>query len=161
MSTIETRLAATAEKHGLTIPSPTAPVANYVPYVIVGNLVFISGQISISAEGEITKGKLGENLSVEQGQSAARLCALNLVAQMKTACGGDLSRVKRVVKLGGFVNASLDPSGMKVPQVINGCSDFLVDVFGDAGKHARFAVAAPTLPLDCAVEIDAIVEIEI
>lgn len=161
MSTIDTRLSDIITKHGLTLPQPAAPVANYVPFVVSGNLVFISGQISVSAEGEIMQGKFGENLSVEQGQAAARLCGLNLIAQMKAACDGDLSRVKRVVKLGGFVNSVVGASDMAVPQIINGCSDLLVDVFGDAGRHARFAVAAPTLPRDCAVEIDAIVEIEV
>ena len=143
---------------GLTLPTPAAPVANYVPYVISGNLVFISGQISKIGEEEI-KGRLGENLTVEQGQAAARLSALNLIAQMKAACEGDLSRVKRIVKLGGFVQATFDATQADIPKVINGCSDLMVNVFGDAGRHARFAVSAPSLPLDVAVEIDAVVEI--
>lgn len=144
---------------GLTLPTPAAPVANYVPFVVSGNLVFISGQISKIGDEEV-KGRLGEDMSVEQGQSAARLSALNLIAQMKAACDGDLSRVKRIVKLGGFVQATADATQADIPKVINGCSDLMVEVFGDAGRHARFAVSAPSLPLDVAVEIDAIVEIE-
>ncbi len=143
---------------GLTLPEPSAPVANYVPYVISGNLVFISGQIS-KIGNEAIGGRLGEDLTVENGQKAARLSALNLIAQMKHACGGDLSRVKRIVKLGGFVQATADATQANIPKVINGCSDLMVEVFGDAGRHARFAVSAPSLPLDVAVEIDAIVEI--
>ena len=143
---------------GLTLPEPSAPLANYVPYVISGNLVFISGQIS-KIGNEAIGGRLGEDLTVENGQKAARLSALNLIAQMKQACGGDLSRVKRIVKLGGFVQATADATQANIPKVINGCSDLMVEVFGDAGRHARFAVSAPSLPLDVAVEIDAIVEI--
>lgn len=146
-------------KHGLTLPVPAAPVANYVPFVISGNLVFISGQISKIGD-EAVKGRLGEDLSVEQGQAAARLSALNLIAQMKAACDGDLSRVNRIVKLGGFVQATADATQATIPQVINGCSDLMVEVFGEAGRHARFAVSAPSLPLDVAVEIDAVVEID-
>lgn len=155
MSTAEAKLA----EHGLTLPEPAAPVANYVPYVISGNLVFISGQISKIGTEEV-KGRLGEGMTVEQGQAAAQLSALNLIAQMKAACGGDLSRVKRVVKLGGFVQATTDATQADIPAIINGCSDLMVAVFGDSGRHARFAVSAPSLPLDVAVEIDAIVEIE-
>ena len=143
---------------GLTLPEPSAPVANYVPYVTSGNMVFISGQISKIGDKTIG-GRLGEGLTVAQGQEAAKLSALNLLAQMKAACGGDLSRVKRVVKLGGFVQALPTATAGDIPKVINGCSDIMVAVFGDAGRHARFAVSAPSLPLDVAVEIDAIVEI--
>lgn len=143
---------------GLEIPDAMAPVANYVPYVQSGNLVFISGQISKVGD-ELIGGRLGEDLSVAQGQAAARLAALNLLAQMKAACGGDLSRVKRVVKLGGFVQALPTTTEADIPKVINGCSDIMVAVFGEAGRHARFAVSAPSLPLDVAVEIDAIIEI--
>ena len=147
------------EKLGLKLPEPSAPVANYVPYVVSGNLVFISGQISKIGDNAIG-GRLGEDLTVEQGQAAAKLSALNLIAQMKAACGGDLSRVKRIVKLGGFVQALPSATQANIPMVINGCSDIMVAVFGDAGRHARFAVSAPSLPLDVAVEIDAIVEID-
>lgn len=155
MNPIDTKIA----ELGLTLPEPSAPVANYVPYVVTGNLVFISGQISKVGD-ELIGGRLGEDLSVEQGQAAARLSALNLLAQIKAACGGDLTRVKRIVKLGGFVQALPGATAADIPKVINGCSDIMVAVFGDKGRHARFAVSAPSLPLDVAVEIDAIVEIE-
>lgn len=145
---------------GLTLPEAAVPVANYVPYVISGNLVFISGQISKIGD-ETIGGRLGEDLTVEKGQAAAKLSALNLIAQMKAACGGDLSRVKRIVKLGGFVQALPSATQADIPKVINGCSDIMVAVFGEAGRHARFAVSAPSLPLDVAVEIDAIVEISV
>jgi len=143
---------------GLILPEAAAPVANYVPYVISGNMVFISGQISKIGDKTIG-GRLGEDLTVAQGQEAAKLSALNLIAQMKAACGGDLSRVKRVVKLGGFVQALPSATQADIPKVINGCSNIMVAVFGDAGRHARFAVSAPSLPLDVAVEIDAVIEI--
>ena len=143
---------------GLNLPEPAAPVANYVPFVTSGNLVFISGQISKVGK-EMIGGRLGEDLSVEQGKKAAKLSALNLLAQMKAACDGDLTRVKRIVKLGGFVQALPTATQADIPAVINGCSDLMVEIFGDRGRHARFAVSAPSLPLDVAVEIDAIVEI--
>lgn len=145
---------------GLSLPDAAAPVANYVPYVMSGNLVFISGQISKIGDKAIG-GRLGEGLTVEKGQEAARLSALNLIAQMKAACNGDLSRVKQIVKLGGFVQAAPTATQADIPKIINGCSDLMVEVFGDAGRHARFAVSAPSLPLDVAVEIDAIIEIEV
>lgn len=154
MSKIDNRL----KELGLTLPEAAAPVANYVPYVQSGNMVFISGQISKIGDNVIG-GRLGEDLTVERGQEAAKLSALNLIAQMKAACGGDLSRVTRVVKLGGFVQALPSATQADIPKVINGCSDIMVAVFGDAGRHARFAVSAPSLPLDVAVEIDAIIEI--
>lgn len=156
MSTPQTRLAAL----NLVLPQPAAPVANYVPYVISGNQVFISGQVAVSADGKFSTGQLGAGLTVEQGQHAALLCGLNLIAHLKNACGGDLSKVKRVIKLGGFVNAAPSSDGADVPKIINGCSDLFVDVFGDVGKHARFAVGVSALPFDVAVEIDAIVEID-
>ena len=121
-------------------------------------MVFISGQISKIGDTAIG-GRLGEDLTVEQGQEAAKLSALNLIAQMKAACGGDLSRVKRIVKLGGFVQALPSATQADIPKVINGCSDIMVAVFGEAGRHARFAVSSPSLPLDVAVEIDAVIEI--
>ena len=154
MNAIDKKLAAL----GLELPEAAAPVANYVPYIISGNQVFISGQISKIGDHAIG-GRLGEGLTVEQGQAAAKLSALNLIAQMKAACGGDLTRVKRIVKLGGFVQALPTATQADIPKVINGCSDIMVAVFGDAGRHARFAVSAPSLPLDVAVEIDAIIEI--
>ncbi|MEE9272042.1 MAG: RidA family protein [Robiginitomaculum sp.] len=156
MSAIEQRI----KDLSLNLPKPAAPVANYVPYVITGNHVFVSGQISVAADGSFIKGRLGENLSVAQGQAAAKLCGLNLIAQLKAACDGELNRVKRIVKIGGFVNSSFEKTDLDIPKIINGCSDLMVDVFGERGKHARFAVAASSLPLDVAVEIDCIAEIE-
>jgi enamine deaminase RidA (YjgF/YER057c/UK114 family) len=141
---------------GIELSAGTAPVANYVPYVVTGNLVFISGQASVSGDGKIT-GKVGADLSVEDGQAAARLCARNLLSHLKAACGGDLDRVVRCVKLGGFVNSPAEFGDH--PNVINGASDLMVEVFGDAGRHARFAVGAPALPFDFAVEVDAVFEI--
>lgn len=153
---VETKL----EEMGLTLPEPMAPVANYVPYVISGDQVFISGQISKVGD-EIVQGRLGEGLTVEEGQRGAQLSGLNIIAHLKAACDGDLSRVRRIVKLGGFVQATPDATGPAIPQVINGCSDLMVALFGEAGRHARFAVSAPSLPLDVAVEIDCVAEIEI
>jgi len=152
MSKIDSRL----KDLGLEIPSPVAPVANYVPYVIAGRELFISGQVSMSADGLI-KGKLGADLDVAKGADAARACAINLIAQMKAALDGDLDRVRRIVKLTGFVNCT--PDFTDQPKVINGASDLMVEVFGEAGRHARAAVGAPSLPLGAAVEVDAIVEI--
>ena len=153
MSAIDTRLA----ELGIDLPEPVAPVANYVPFVRTGNQVFISGQVSIGPDG-LVKGTLGGDMDIAAGQSAARLCAINLIAQLKAACEGDLSRVKRVVKLGGFVAATADFTD--IPQVINGCSDLMVEVFGDAGRHARSAVSCPVLPLGAAVEVDGVFEVE-
>lgn len=151
MSTPEARL----EALGITLPAAMAPVANYVPFVITGNQLFISGQVSAGPDGRV-QGRLGETMDLAAGQAAARLCGINLIAQCKAAVG-DLSRIKRVVKLGGFVNAHGDFTD--IPQVINGCSDLMVDVFGDAGRHARSAVSCPVLPLGVAVEIDGVFEI--
>ena len=139
---------------GVTLPDARPPVANYVPFVITGNLLFISGQVSITPDGLI-KGRLGEDMTLEQGQQAARACAINPIAQMKAALG-DLDRVTRVVKLGGFVNAAADFTDL--PKVVNGCSDLMVEIFGDKGRHARAAVACPVLPMGAAVEVDAVVE---
>lgn len=151
--TIEARLA----ELGVTLPDAPAPVANYVGFVLAGNLLHISGQVSADANGPI-KGKLGADFTVEQGAAAARACAISLLAQAKKACDGDLSRIKRLVKLGGFVNST--PDFTDQPKVINGASDFMVAVLGDAGRHARAAVSAPALPLGVAVEIDAIFELK-
>jgi enamine deaminase RidA (YjgF/YER057c/UK114 family) len=151
MSAIDDRLKAL----GITLPEPVAPVANYVPFVLTGNQLYISGQISIDASGGI-KGVVGEEVDAETAKAAARLCGVNLIAQMKAALG-DLSRVKRVVKLGGFVQAG--PGFTAIPQVINGCSDLMVEVFGDAGRHARSAVGVYQLPLGFSVEVDAVVEV--
>ncbi|MCW0045451.1 RidA family protein [Brevundimonas sp. BT-123] len=149
---IEARIA----ELGLTLPEPAKPVASYVSYVRSGNQVTISGQLSNDVNGGI-KGTVGVDVTPEQALEAARLCGLNLIAQIKAACDGDLDRVVRIVKLGGFVQAG--PDFTAIPAVINGCSDMMVEVFGDAGKHARSAVGVYKLPLGFAVEIDAIVEI--
>jgi enamine deaminase RidA (YjgF/YER057c/UK114 family) len=149
---IETRLA----ELGLTLPDAPAPAANYVPYVISGNTVYVSGQVSMGPDGFIT-GKLGADLSVEEGAAAARACALSLLAQVRAACGGDLSRLTRVVKLTGFVNGT--PEFTDQPKVINGASDTLVEILGEAGRHARSAVSAGGLPFNVAVEIEGIFEI--
>ena len=149
---IEARIA----ELGLTLPEPAKPGASYVSYVRSGNQVTISGQLSNDASGGI-KGTVGVDVTPEQATEAARLCGLNLIAQIKAACDGDLDRVVRIVKLGGFVQAG--PDFIAIPAVINGCSDLMVEVFGDAGKHARSAVGVYKLPLGFAVEIDAIVEI--
>ena len=152
MSTVEDRLAAL----GVTLPQPVAPVANYVPFVRTGALVHISGQISIDADGGI-KGVVGEDVDLERGVEAAKLCGVNLIAQMKAACEGDLRRIKRVVKINGFVQAG--PGFFDIPKVINGCSNLMVEAFGEAGRHARSAVGVYRLPLNFAVEVDAVVEI--
>lgn len=141
---------------GITLPDAPAPAANYVPFVRSGNLVFVSGQISQGPDGLI-KGRLGDDMDVPAGAEAARRCGLSLIAQVRAALGGDLDKVKRVVKLSGFVNST--PDFTDQPKVINGCSDMMVDVFGDAGRHARAAVSAPALPLGVAVEIEAIFEV--
>lgn len=146
------------EQLGITLPEPIAPVANYVPFVKTGNQIFISGQLPIE-NGEIKfVGKLGENISIEDGQKAARICAINLLANLKIACDGNLDRVVRCVKLGIFVNAV--PNFTDHPVVANGASDLMVEVLGDAGKHARFAMGAGSLPRGVAVEVDAIFEIK-
>lgn len=141
---------------GVTLPQAPAPAANYVPYVQSGNMLYVSGQISANESGLIV-GKVGQDLSVAQGAEAAKYCAIALLAQVKAACGGDLDRLKRVVKLTGFVNST--PDFTDQPKVINGASDFLGEALGDAGKHARAAVSAGALPLGVAVEIDGIFEI--
>jgi enamine deaminase RidA (YjgF/YER057c/UK114 family) len=152
MSKVEQRLAAA----GITLPSPVAPIANYVPFVRSGNLVHISGQVSLDASGGIT-GIVGEAVDLETAQRAARLCGVNLLAQMRAACDGDLDRVVRVVKLGGVVQAG--PDFFDIPSVVNGCSDVMVEAFGEAGRHARSAVGVYRLPRNFAVEVDAVVEI--
>lgn len=141
---------------GVVLPAPVAPVANYVPYVRSGDLVFISGQVSLTPTGLI-KGRLGADMTIEQGVEAARACAINLIAQLSAACDGDLDRVRRVVKLGAFVNST--PDFADHPKVANGASDLMVAAFGEAGRHARAAVGAPSLPLGAAVEIDGVFEI--
>jgi len=141
---------------GIELPKPIAPVANYVPFVRSGDLVHISGQVSVDSAGGI-RGVVGEDVDFETARRAARLCAINLITQMKAACDGDLGRVVRVVKLGGFVQAG--PDFFEIPQVVNGASDLMVEVFGDAGRHARSAVGVYRLPLNFAVEVDAVVAV--
>ncbi len=149
---IETRLS----ELGITLPTATAPVANYVAYVQSGNLVHVSGQITME-NGELKFiGKLGKDYGVEEGQQAARLCALNLIAQLQAAIG-DLDKVTRVVKLNAFVNSA--PEFTDQPKVVNGASDMMVEIFGEVGKHARSAVGVASLPLGVAVEIDGIFEV--
>jgi enamine deaminase RidA (YjgF/YER057c/UK114 family) len=142
---------------GIEIPAAPVPVANYLPYVVTGNLVFVSGQVTLADGAFKFQGKLGRDVSLEEGQAAARLCAVNIISQLKAACDGDLDRVVRIVKLGGFVNSM--PDFTDQPKVINGASDLMVEVFGEAGRHARAAVSAGSLPVGVAVEIDAVAEI--
>jgi enamine deaminase RidA (YjgF/YER057c/UK114 family) len=142
---------------GIELPQTTAPIANYVPYTVSGNLVVVSGQVSVRNGKAEFVGKLGAGMSVADAQQAAKLCALNIIAHVKTACGGDLDRVKRVLRLGGFVKCTPDFTDM--PQVVNGASDLMVEVFGDAGKHARAAVGVASLPLGVAVEVEAMFEL--
>ena len=152
MSTIETKLA----ELGVTLPDAPAPAANYVPFVQSGNLVHVSGQISNGPDGLI-KGRLGDSMSVDDGAKAAKTCAIALLAQLKAACGGDINRLVRVVKLNAFVASA--PDFHDQPKVVNGASDFLVEALGDVGRHARSAVGVAALPLGVAVEIDAVFEI--
>jgi len=152
MSQIEDHLA----ELGIVLPTPNPPVANYVPFVKMGDFIHISGQVSVDASGGI-KGVVGEDLDAETARRAARLCGINLLAQMKAACEGHLGRVKRIVKLGGFVQAG--PNFFEIPQVVNGASDLMVEVFGDAGRHARSAVGVYRLPMNFAVEVDAVVAV--
>ncbi len=150
--TIDARLA----ELSITLPDAPAPAANYVPFVQSGNIVFVSGQVAQNADG-LMVGKLGDDTSVEQGQVAAKHCGLSLIAQLKAACGGDLDRVTRVVKLTGFVNCT--PDFGQHPAVINGASDLFAEVFGDKGAHARAAVGSSSLPFGVAVEVEGIFEI--
>lgn len=155
-----TPLAAALAAEGLRLPAAAAPAANYQPWVRSGDLLFVSGQVSqmeIDGETHAVTGKLGAELALEDGIRAARICGLRLVAQLLDALGGDETRLVRVVKLTGFVNST--PAFTQQPQVINGCSDLLVALFGEAGRHARSAVSAPALPRGVAVEIEAIFEI--
>ncbi|NBN77398.1 RidA family protein [Microvirga tunisiensis] len=150
--TIEARLASL----GVTLPTPAAPQANYVPVVRTGNLLFVSGQIPIGPNGIEFVGKVGQEFGIEEGRACARLCGINIIAQTKAAIG-DLEKVVRIVKLVGMVNST--PDFTDQPKVINGCSDFLVDVFGDKGRHARSAVSVASLPFGVAVEIEAVIEV--
>ena len=151
-SAIDTRLA----ELGITLPESPKPVANYLPYVVAHRTVYVSGQVSRDASGLLT-GRLGEDVSLEQGAAAARTCALALVAQLRAACDGDLDRLVRVVKLTGFVNSA--PAFTDQPAVINGASDLMVEIFGDRGRHARSAVGVAALPSGVAVEVEGVFEI--
>ncbi|MFT4742339.1 MAG: enamine deaminase RidA (YjgF/YER057c/UK114 family) [Yoonia sp.] len=153
MSQIEAKLATL----GVTLPDAPAPAANYVPFVVDANTVYVSGQISAGPDGLIT-GKLGADVSIEDGAAAARSCAISLLAQLKVACGGDIDRLDRVIKLTAFVNSTADFT--EQPKVVNGASDFLVEALGDKGRHARSAVSAASLPLGVTVEIEAIFAIK-
>lgn len=147
-NSIENRL----ESLGIQLPDAPAPAANYIPYLIEGGILFISGQISKAGDGSLITGKLGADLDIEAGQEAAKVCAINILAQAKAALG-DLERIKNMIKLGGFVNAT--PEFSDHPQVINGASNFLAEVLGEKGQHTRFAVGVAGLPFNVAVEIDA------
>jgi enamine deaminase RidA (YjgF/YER057c/UK114 family) len=141
---------------GIVLPAPAAPVANYVGFVRSGNLLIVSGQLCFDGEGAlVAKGKLGGAVSIEDGQKAARACAVNLLAQLKVALG-DLDKVQRVVRLGGFINAM--PDFLETPKVMNGASDLMVTAFGDRGRHARTTIGVAVLPLDAAVEVEGIFE---
>ena len=153
MGLIDKRLA----ELGIVLPKPAQPVATYVPWVRTGNLVYISGQGAVR-DGKIEyTGRVGDTLSLEDAIASARLTAINIIAHLRDACGGDLDRVKRVVKLLGLVNCT--PAFGDHPKVINGASDLMVEVFGDKGRHARSTIGVANLPLDCAVEVEAIFEI--
>lgn len=152
-ASIEARL----NEMGIVLPTPAVPVANYVPFVRTGNQLFISGQLPMGPDGLAYTGKLGAELGIEEGQAAARLCAINLLAQVKAATGGDWNKLVRLVKLVGFVNST--PDFTSQAPVMNGASDLMVDILGDAGRHARSAVSAGSLPLGAGVEIEAIFEL--
>ena len=145
------------EELKIKLPEAKPPVGSYVATKITGNLLFISGQISIAENGDLIKGKIGKDLSTEQGYNAAKRCGLSIVAQAKVACDGDLSKIKSCLKLTGFVNSTDD--FIEQPKVINGASDLIKDLFGDKGSHTRAAVSTNSLPLGVAVEVDAIFEI--
>lgn len=151
--TIASRLA----QLGIDLPQAASPVANYVPFVVSGKQVFVSGQIPLVDGKPQFIGRLGDGLSIEEGHQAARRCAMNLLAQLRNACGGDLDKVRRVIKLTGFVACTADFT--QTPQVVNGASDLMVEVFGDAGRHARAAVGVSALPLGVAVEVEGVFEI--
>ncbi|MBS0640908.1 MAG: RidA family protein [Acetobacteraceae bacterium] len=150
---VEARLA----ELGITLPRPMAPIANYVPYVVTGNLVYVSGQVP-AVDGKVAvTGKVSWSVSADQGKEAARLCFINVLVHLKAACGGDLDRVKRVVRLGGFIAAPSEFT--QHAQVMNGASDLAVAVFGEAGRHARTTIGVPSLPADASVEVEGLFEI--
>jgi enamine deaminase RidA (YjgF/YER057c/UK114 family) len=154
-------MAGTVEKRlsdlGIVLPTPTAPIANYVAFVRTGNFMVVSGQLCLDGDGKlVAKGKLGAEVSIEEGQRAARACAINLLAQIKAGLG-DLDKVVRVMRLGGFINST--PGFVELPKVMNGASDLMVAVFVDRGRHARTTVGVATLPLDAAVEVEGMFEV--
>src|SRR5438552_2622809 len=151
------RIEARLQELGIELPQPSAPVANYVPYTVSGNLVVVSGQLCVWNGERRFVGKLGAGIGIADGQQAARLCALNVLAHLRAACGGDLDRVRRCLRLGGFVNCT--PEFTDMPQVVNGASDLMVEVFGDQGRHARAAVGVCSLPAGVAVEVEGTFEI--
>lgn len=151
------RIEARLREFGIALPEAAAPVANYVPFNVTGTLVVISGQLPLRGGALVATGKLGAGVSVEQGREAARACLLNLVAQLRAACGGDLDRVRRVVRLGGFIACTAEFT--QHAQVMNGASDAAVEIFGEAGRHARTTVGVPSLPLDAPVEVEGMFEI--
>jgi enamine deaminase RidA (YjgF/YER057c/UK114 family) len=152
------KIDARLDELGIKLPDAPVPAANYVPYVVTGNLVFISGQVPF-VDGKLTvTGVVGDGVTEEEAYAEARKCGIHLISQLKAACGGDLDRVTRVVKLGGFVAST--PDFTMQPKVVNGASDLMVEVFGDIGSHARFAVGASALPLGCAVEVEGTFEIK-
>jgi enamine deaminase RidA (YjgF/YER057c/UK114 family) len=153
MAQIEKKLA----DLGIVLPTPAAPIANYVGFVRTGSLLVVSGQLCLGPDGKlVAKGKLGETVSVEEGQAAARACAINVIAQVKAALG-DLDKVVRTVRLGGFINA--EPTFLDAPKVMNGASDLMVQAFGDKGRHARTTVGVAALPVDAAVEVEGLFEV--
>jgi enamine deaminase RidA (YjgF/YER057c/UK114 family) len=155
--TMAGKIDARLKELGITVPEGVAPAGNYVPAVRSGNLVFVAGQIPLEGGQPQFIGKLGREFQVADGQKAARLCAINIISQLRAALGGDLDKVKRIVRVGGFVNAV--PDFTEQPQVINGASDLLVQIFGEAGKHARAAVGVSSLPRGVAVEVEAVAEV--
>ena len=146
------------KKLNLNLPKPADPVGSYVATKVAGKLLFVSGQISINSNGELIKGKIGKELSIDDGYEAAKRCALNIISQAKKACDNDLTKIKSCIKLTGYVNSDNDFNDQ--PKVINGASDLISSIFGDSGKHARAAVSANSLPLGVAVEVDAIFELK-
>lgn len=155
---MKTNVAQKLESMNITLPASTPPVANYVPYTISGNLVFISGQLPMKDGKPQDIGKVGKDFTVEQAQKTARQCGINILSHLKAACGGDLNRVKRCVRLGVFVASA--PGFTDQPKVANGVSDMMVEIFGEASKHSRFAVGVAELPFGVAVEVDGTFEIE-
>jgi enamine deaminase RidA (YjgF/YER057c/UK114 family) len=151
------RIEAKLAEIGITLPRPMPPIANYVPYVVTGNLVVVSGQVPARDGVIAVTGKIGVSLSIEQGKEAARLCLINVLVHLKAACDGDLDRVRRVVRLGGFVASPSEFTQHAL--VMNGASDLAVAVFGDAGRHARTTIGVPALPADAAVEVEGMFEI--